>query len=165
MSFAPNILLKELGLNCSFLVSPSEVPSKFIQISLGQPGVFLEILLKQKKNETPVKGNCTLQRSLTLYPAPSWRAPQTHRPSQECSNTRLSARSGNYKLACARILLEQIKDFFTSVQERQELPSSGCCRITVQHSLFQITAMQIKRRGPGVCNSFCAQEDFPSQQK
>jgi len=46
------------------------------------------------------------------------------------------------------MLSEQIKDFFTSVQERQELASASCCRVTdrtVQHSLFQFTATQIKR--------------------
>lgn len=37
----------------------------------------------------------------------------------------------------------QIKEFFTSVQERQELLSPGCCNITdeaVQNSLFQTAA-------------------------
>lgn len=46
------------------------------------------------------------------------------------------------------MLFEQIEEFFTSARERQKLPSAGCCRITrktVQHSLFQFTATQIKR--------------------
>lgn len=48
------------------------------------------------------------------------------------------------------MLSEHIEEFFTSVLERQELPSVGCCRAAdkmVQHSLLQFTATQIKREG------------------
>lgn len=39
------------------------------------------------------------------------------------------------------MLFEEIKGFSTSVQERQDLLSAGCCKITdeaIQQSLFQI---------------------------
>lgn len=46
------------------------------------------------------------------------------------------------------ILFEQVEEFFIAVQERRELLSVDCCRITgkvVQHSLFQFGARQRKR--------------------
>lgn len=45
-----------------------------MKISLEQSSVFVEILLKQKRNKTTMKGSSALQRNLTLYPTPAWRA-------------------------------------------------------------------------------------------
>lgn len=91
-----------------------------------------------------MKGNATLQRKLSLHPTPVRRAALDPLGLfLEMSNKQLLAGSHRYKPAYTRMLFEQIKEFCTSVQERQELLSAGCCKVTdeaVQHSLFQIAA-------------------------
>lgn len=115
-----------------------------MKISWGQSRMFVEILHKQKNNKTPMKGNATLQRNLSLHPTPVRRAALDPLGLfLEMSNNQLLARSHRYKPAYTRMHFEQIKEFCTSVQERQELLSAGCCKVTdeaVQHSLFQIAA-------------------------
>lgn len=118
-----------------------------MKISWGQSRMFVEILHKQKNNKTPMKWNASLQRNLSLHPTPvKGAALDTLESPSRMSNNQLLARSHHCKPAYTRMLFEQIKEFFTSVQERQELLSPGCYNITDEgiscdeHSLFQIAA-------------------------
>lgn len=112
-----------------------------MKISWGQSRMFVEILHKQKNNKTPMKWNASLQRNLSLHPTPvKGAALHTLESPSRMSNNQLLARSHHCKPAYTRMLFEQIKEFFTSVQERQELLSPGCYNITDEASAVMSTA-------------------------
>lgn len=161
MSLAPNIQMKGLFLNkcCSHL--PSEVPNKFMKIPLGQFSVFVEISLKR---------DAELLGSQVLISKGTWRCPWPQFKGQLYSH-RFPSRNVQIpncwpELAIINCLHQDTVQAHTRIVHVSETPFCGL----LQGSTWDCPAQPLPiwsqvEMGEGLCDNFCAQEDFSSHTK